>query len=194
MRLMFLLLLFLLLTGCPKIMPSSEAYLPTHGSYEGTLWSKARRDVFPEDVRQRPEDYKDQVLLWTGIVQATRLNGGTIITDYEHHYWDWVLDYGTQQQIAFLSPRGEGKFRCIQKLEYFGENFVPSLPPVGSMAIVYGTVQQLESGSIVSLDCAPLIKVLPPEKFATDVWEYGRDFVLGKDKADFKLLRVPLYK
>jgi hypothetical protein len=180
-----------LLLGCPEVAPGSKTYAPAHGSYEAGLFPQARRDVFPSDVRANPQGNRGQILLWSGIVKESLIEGALSVTMYEHHYWDWVEDYGSQQEIAFLSPRGEGSFMCKRQLSAFSKDPGASLSNPGEMAIVYGTVDGVKPDGTVVLDCAPLIKTLPAGTFATDIWDYGRKYVLSGDKADLKILRRP---
>lgn len=181
----------LAIAGCLAVTPASKAYAPPHGSFEASLFATARRDIFPDDVRQQPQAHKNEILAFTGVIRSSRIEGDFIVTDYEHHFWDWVEDYGAQRERVFLSPRGEGKFRCRQPLASFSEGRDLPLPKPGFMAIAYGAVDGVERDSTVVLRCAPLIKTLPPERFGTDIWDYGRSYLLAGDETDFRALRVP---
>ena len=116
-----------------------------------------------------------------------------MVTDYEHHYWDWIEDYGSQRQSIFLSPRGEGQFRCRQILKDFAPGADVSPMPAGYMAIVYGKLEGIDK-NVVTLYCVSWIIKVRPDYFATDIWDYGRDYLLHGDKSDFKVLRVPVFE
>src|SRR2546425_254293 len=138
-----LLAVTLLLTGCP----SSRVYHPGDAN-EQQIFSAARRDIFPEDVRTDVSRYRTQILLWSGIIREVRpvetVQGPGMEVLFEHHYWDFIEDYSIQKARAFLSPRGEGRFQAA-----FPKQHAP--PPehvrVDDMAIVYGTPERLESDS-----------------------------------------------
>lgn len=187
-------LITLILVGCPGIGASSRPYAPIPGSYEASVFPQARRDIFPEDVRKGLKSYRSTILLWTGVVKESKIVGKELKTRFKHHYWDWIEDYSTQRQIAFLSPRGEGYFECSQKIESHTVERPMNIPVADEMAIVYGSPRKVKSDGTVELDCLPAMRSLPPEKYGTDIWDYGRDYLLKKDSSDFKILRVPIYK
>lgn len=102
----------LLCSACP-FPTGSRIYHPDSDDLRG-LDSKAARDVFPDDVRHEPAAHAKQVVLWTGIVRGkTTLatpKGDVVEIHIEHHYWDFIEDFGLQRARVFLSPRGEGAF------------------------------------------------------------------------------------
>jgi len=77
---------------------------------EKETFSQARHDVFPDDVRASPGEYKSTVILWSSIVRSVDVTGAGVTITFEHHYWDFIEDFSIQKAIAFLSPRGEGLF------------------------------------------------------------------------------------
>jgi hypothetical protein len=182
-----------LLSGCPaRLVPGSRPYTPRSGE-EQALLRTARRDVFPGDVRRDLGAHAGELVGWTGIVTEKRRvehpEGVELRILIEHHYWNWREDFGTQQQVAFLSPRGEGSFQVSFIADASSED--PRFLPAGDMAVVYGTPKRLD-GDVVVLDYRGA-SWLPPRAFATDVWDYGRDFLLRQDQRDFKVLRVPIF-
>lgn len=168
----------------------SKRYSPQPGSYESELFARADSTSFPDDVRKSPKQYQEKLLRWTGVVRSARSSEALLVTDYEHHYWDWVEDYGAQRERAFVSPRGEGRFRCTQELKAFGDTS-PRLPREGAFAVVYGILDHVEKDGTVALRCAPFIKTMEPQLYSKEIWDYGRDYLLKGDKSDFKILRVP---
>jgi len=169
-----------LLAGC--IGPYSKRYAPA-GAAEEELFSKARRDVYPDDVRSNLAGYESETVLWTGIVrQVDEVEPGKYRLVVEHHYWDWIEDYSVQKEIAFLSPHGEGQFEC----RFAGKEAVSrdQIARVADMAIVYGVPRSVGTDGTVVMTC-PFWKTLRRELYATDIFEYGRN------GADLKVLRVP---
>ena len=181
-RIAILILPSIAVAGCLSIVPGSRPYTPADTA-EKQLLSQARRDVFPDDVRANPDLYRATVVLWSSIVRKVDTSEGNVTVVFEHHYWDFIEDYSARKAIAFLSPRGEGNFKAAFPL---GVKVT-----VGDMALVYGTPDKVESDGTVVL-AERSIRTLRQELYATDVWDYGRAFLLKNDMKDFKVLRVPM--
>jgi hypothetical protein len=131
------------------------------------------------------------VLLWTGIIKAvqpTQIAGGRGLRVFvEHHYWDFIEDYSIQRAIAFLSPRGEGPFEVLFAFDIPAEKVL-----VGDMAIVYGSPSGMaDDGRRILLDGA-VLRTIRRELYATDIWDYGRDWLTKQDRTDFRILRTPM--
>jgi hypothetical protein len=178
----------LLLTGCP----GSRLYRPSDAS-EQQLFSSARRDIFPEDVRADVLRYRTQMLLWSGIIREVRPvetgQGPGMEVLFEHHYWDFIEDYSVQKARAFLSPRGEGMFQASFPEQHAQ---LPEHVRVDDMAIVYGTPERLDADGRTVVLTGVRFKTFPKGLYATDIWDYGRDFLVKGDRNDFRVLRVPL--
>jgi hypothetical protein len=58
------------------------------------------------------------------------------------------------------------------------------------MALVYGVPERIEADGTIVL-AARRLRTLPQELYATDIWDYGRAFLLKGDRSDFKILRAP---
>jgi len=56
------------LCGCPGAVPGSRLYQPLP-KWEAKFFAEARRDVFPRDVRQNPQRFRDDLVVWTGIIK-----------------------------------------------------------------------------------------------------------------------------
>lgn len=190
-RLIFIVLMTILLTSCKTLAPGSRPYTPAD-QQEREILTISVRKVFPDDVRANPEKYNQTVLAWTGILdKAEWLDADQTRAKFtiKHHYWDWIEDYSVQKAVAFMSPRGEGTFNCIRSSSAKGS----VLPKIGSMAITYGIPLQVSSeNGEITLDCKT-ITFAAENWYRTDIWDYGRKFLLNGDGADFKILRVPLY-
>src|SRR5216683_3245535 len=88
---------------------SSRPYEP--GSPAGQeAYKKARKDIYPRQVRQNPTRYGDDTMAWAGIVKDVALfqsdYGPAVRVLIEHRYFDWIEDHGAQPEVYFLSPRG----------------------------------------------------------------------------------------
>ena len=183
----FVLSVALVLSGC--LGPGSKPFAP-ESPLEKQLYARAQRNVLPDDVRQNLPGYRSSIILWTGIIKViepTMIDGGAgsrLVV--EHHYWDFIQDYGRQRAIAFLSPRGEGLFEAI-----FAVDMPADKVHAEDMAIVYGIPTGLSSdGGRVLVD-GKILRVLPRDRYATDIWDYGREFLTKRDPKDFRVLRMP---
>jgi hypothetical protein len=136
--------------------------------------------------------HRSTLVAWVGVIESARwLDPTEPIAEFmiEHHYWDWIEDHSIQREVAFLSPRGEGRFTCVKRSAESKAG--DPLPPNQSMAIAYGYPEVVRSDSgVVELRCL-VISIAPREWYGTDIWDYGRDYLLHGDKSDFKVLRVP---
>jgi hypothetical protein len=187
-----------LLGGCPPLVSGSRLYRPVTSSAD--VFARGRRDVFPGDVRDGHAGAG--LVAWSGIVSRVEetATGGTRVWDLyvEHHYWDWIEDFGIQRERAFLSPRGEGPFRCRGVISEGAPTemtadanhlrVVPTLA-TGDMAIVVGEPIRVADG-VVHLRCLYL-DARPKSFYATDRWDYGRRWLLQQDRTDFRILRKP---
>lgn len=168
-------LFLVVLAGCP-IMPGSRLYEPLP-QWERQYFETARRDVFPDDVRKSPDEYKDTLVVWTGIIKTisidTEDNERVARFTIEHHYFDWIEDNGIQREKFFLSPRGEGMFAlgwAIDPARYdqFMEDFA-----VGDMIIAYGNPSMIKD-QLISFYPTFTIRPVKPQWYRTDILDYGR--------------------
>lgn len=175
----------LLLVGCTGGISGSKRY-QVLSEHEKHMFSEANRNMFPDDVRNNFTENNHSLVVWSGIVKESKWRSESkseIIIFVEHHYWDWIEDYGLQPERAFLSPRGEGMFSCARPSPK-GIKYFP-LPSVGSMAIVYGYPERIEASTqTISLKCEKVV-IKPREWYTTEKWDYGRNYLLHGDKSDF---------
>ncbi len=166
--------------GCARPAPQEEdrqarPYWP-RSEAEQEAFERARRDVFPDDVRRDPAAHAAELLLWSGILKNVEVPAGgrTVHLLVEHHYWDWIEDRG--DGLAHPSPRGEGMFECLCEFPS-PENaaaFLARPPASGRMIVVYGTPDGLTPEGVVRLHGRHFY-TFRPERFPMDVLDYGRD-------------------
>ena len=169
----------LLLTGCPP-GPYSKAYQGS-SDMERKLFTEARRDVYPDDVRRAPETFRKSTLAWPGIVVSAEPDPkdsdfSTVVV--EHHYWDWIEDHSIQRAKAFLSPRSEGTFVCHAE-----RGTLPKVDLTRAMTVAYVRPLGVKDQT---LHAACIMRFFPQDWYATDVMDYGRN---GQG---LKMLRVPM--
>ncbi len=160
---------------------SSRPYEP--GSPAGQeAYKKARKDIYPRQVRQNPTRYGDDTMAWAGIVKDVALfqsdYGPAVRVLIEHRYFDWIEDHGAQPEAYFLSPRGEGEFMIIVKPEkQFGEKEIAQLIPVGTMAVAVGKIH-VKAAQDKTRPLALLtqyFQFIDRKRYRTDVFDYGRE-------------------
>lgn len=170
--------------GCP-VGPYTRHYKPI-SEWETKAFSKANREVYPNDVRGNFAAFDSARVAWPGIVlKAEPKNQDSIIEIHfviQHHYYDWLEDFSIQQERIFLSPRGEGVFETTWWVQPTADTSVIA-QSVGNMVIVYGIPSAVHDSSIV-LD-AYYIREIERKWFATDIFDYGRP------GDSMRILRIP---
>jgi len=167
-------LLSIFLLACFPPVPGSREYKPI-SEWEKYAYGKADRNVFPNDVRADVHKYDSLRAAWPGIIlkcePVKNDSGITLNLLIEHHYYDWIEDFGAQHERIFLSPRGEGLFKTKWEIKP-DTDLEKARNSVGDMAIVYGLPIGLED-SVVVLG-AFYIREIDKQWFATDILDYGR--------------------
>ena len=90
----------------------------------------------------------------------------------EHHYYDWIEDFGSGYGTHWLSPRGEGKFKAkigfkkeeLQVREKWGA--------IGNMVIVYGMPHIVDDDSVIYINTS--IVFFAGRDYTTRMLNYGR--------------------
>jgi len=166
----------IVLSGCPGLVPGSRAYRPLP-QWEATFAAQARRDVFPNDVRQKPGEFANTLVVWTGVITNIDIfnDGSSRVVRFtvEHHYFDWIEDISIQHERFFLSPRGEGVFATAWRAESPTEQKFVAQFEDGDMLVAYGFPSSIR-GSVVGLDPAMNLRAIKPQWYRTDILDYGR--------------------
>jgi len=165
-------------------VPSAGCFAPSAGLYqpaserEFDLFARARRDVTPDTIRAADASAEPGLLAWAGVLHSVEPGpdpSSTITFKVEHHYWDWVVDYGTQTTRILLSPRGEGTFQFSltgKEAAWLADN-----AQIGDFTIVYGVPKDvLPDGTIELLYVHA--RGIPESRYALDVWDYDADFAV----------------
>jgi hypothetical protein len=179
--------LLILLSGCLPF-PHTRAYRPV-STLERQAFDRASQDVFPDDVRNAPADHSGTILVWPGVILSSEFvdHGDRVEIQLllEHHYYDWIEDFGAQRERIFLSPRGEGRLRTSWIVRKGGDTeALRKAARPGTLLILYGRPDQVADDGSISVR-AVYIRAIDPEWFRTDVMEYGRP---GQP---VRLLKVP---
>lgn len=138
---------------------------------------RARRDVYPDDVRRDLESHRVEVA-WAGLLREAVFRGAPehdMTLTIEHHYFDWIDDHSARPEHFLLSPRGEGLVRCSWPVDPSWDlDAMRAVSPPGTMIVVYGTPERVD-GAIVDLGRAAYVRSIPAEVATTTVLDYGRD-------------------
>jgi len=168
--------------GCPGIVPGSRQYRPLP-KWEARFYAQARQDVFPQDVRQNPERFKNTLIVWTGIIkriERVQHNSSPFVRFIvEHHYFDWIEDFGAQRERFFVSPRGEGYFTAIWPDSEEDFPFLEQFS-VGDFLIAYGYPSVIYNET-VGLEPTQNLRAIKPRWYRTDVLDYGRPSILQSE-------------
>ena len=156
--------------------PHTSDYQPI-SDWEQTEFDKARRDVYPDDVRENLEQYESTVVAWPGIILESTIEEREedieVTFVLEHHYYDWLEDYSVQREKIFLSPRGEGLFKTswlLKKDADLAEIREASGP--GNLAIVYGIPERMDADAVVVK--STYVRAIDEQWYTTEMLDYGR--------------------
>lgn len=173
-RLGILASLLILLSGC---LPGSRVYRPV-SAWEQQAFDHANRNIFPDDVKTSLANYQYSTIAWPGIVLENKFidhpDAVEIQFVLEHHYYDWIEDFGMQRERIFLSPRGEGSFRTswfIKKESNLEE--MKTFSSVGNLVIVYGTPTKINDDKSIMVKCT-YIRGIDKQWYRADMLDYGR--------------------
>jgi hypothetical protein len=167
-----------LLAGC------SAANLPysPQSDPDGIEFANDSLDVYPDDVRQDPSQYRHTPVAWAGIIRqsdAEEFGDGLIRihTTFDHHYYDWEHNSGSDLPTYDLSPRGEGQFKMewiVQKIDPdAGATDAQKYAAPGKMAIVYGVPEGVDADGVVKLRYRYL-RMIDAGQYSTGEFDYGR--------------------
>ena len=168
--------LVILTAGCPGLVPGSRQYQPLP-KFEAGYFSTARRDVFPNDARKHPDQYTNTLVVWTGVItkMETVTNDAAthfVVFTVEHHYFDWVEDFGVQREHFFLSPRSEGVFQVGWIDQSPDDQRFLKQFSVGDMLVAYGYPQMHHDR--LGLNPTMNLRAFKPRWYRMDVFDYGR--------------------
>jgi len=174
-RVLGLLIALVFSQGC--FAPSAGLYRPA-SEEEYALFARARRDITPDSIRSGSESPAPDLVVWAGILQSLEPGSdpsSEVTVRVEHHYWDWVIDYGTQSTKILLSPGGEGVFEF--QLTGAGAEWLRDHAQIGDFTIVYGVPQDVRPDGVIQLRYVHSLG-MPKSRYSLDVWDYDGDFAL----------------
>jgi hypothetical protein len=184
-----------------KMLMSSNPYKPD--DWERPYYDSSIKTVFPSDLIRSPENYKDKLIHLIGIVDSVYISNtdSTVIATFllDNKYWDYIEDYSIQDEVMFISEKGDGKFWVT--LTGIQPGLVESIRKFADeqkLFFVYGNFKGLSNGYPVL--AAQQIKYIDYEFYTTHIFYYEvernkkGDVVVGKkgkvQLTNFKFLKI----
>jgi hypothetical protein len=171
------LLMILVLPGCVLLGPvaGSRSYTP-HSDQEKAEFEKADRGIYPDDIRRDASKLRTTTIAWPGIIRETSFveedDHVQMFLFVEHHYYDWIQDFGTYHGTYWLSPRGEGVFKTGIRFDKADLAKRKKWGSVGNMVIVYGTPGMVDTENIVYINATYIVFL--GGNYNTYKLDYGR--------------------
>lgn len=177
---------------------SSNPYKPD--DWEKPFYDSAIKTAFPSDLMKYPEKYMDKSIHLIGVVDSVVVDENNRVTFLlNNKYWDYIEDYSIQDEVMFVSEKGDGKF-LVTLSEINPEQLeeVKRFPEEKKLFLVYGNFEGIKD-SHPALS-AQQVKYIDYELYTTNVFSYevlrnksGNVMTDKKGKVqmtDFKFLKV----
>jgi hypothetical protein len=156
-----------------KIGMSSNSYKPD--DWEKPYYDSSIRTVFPSDLAKFPEKYTNKLIHLIGIVDSvyagTKDDANTVSFLLDNKYWDYIEDYSIQDEIMFVSEKGDGKFFVtLTNVPSDQLESLKSFPTEQKLFLVYGNFKEIaNSYPVIS---AQQIKFIDYEFYSTKIFSY----------------------
>jgi hypothetical protein len=158
------------------LAPGSRPYEPV-SARESAFFTRAARDVYPDDVRHDLDRYRKTLVSWAGVVrsfQVSKEDDATVLRfDVEHRYFDWIEDVGLQKARYFLARKGEGAFRAAWSMAHEAFRAASKELHEGDMLVVYGYPAEIR-GEVVGLFPTEYVRLIGAELYDDGRLDYGR--------------------
>jgi hypothetical protein len=181
-----------------KIGMSSNLYRPD--KWEQPYYDSSMKNVFPSDLLRFPEKYQGKFIHLIGVVDSVVVdenNGVSFLLD--NKYWDYVEDYSIQDEVMFVSEKGDGRFWVrVPGISPEQMEEVKRFPAEKKLFLLYGTFSEVVNNHPVLT--AQQVKYIDYELYTTKVFYYeilrNKDGEVATDKkgkaqiTNFKFLKV----
>jgi len=184
-----------------KMLMSSNPYKPD--GWEKPYYDSSIKTAFPSDLIKSPDNYKDKLIHLIGIVDSvyiTNTDSTTAATFLlDNKYWDYTEDYSIQDEVMFVSEKGDGKFWItLPDIKPELAESIRKFADEQKLFFVYGNFKDLSNG--YPMLAAQQIKYIDYEFYTTHVFYYEierdkkGDVVVGKkgkvQLTNFKFLKI----
>lgn len=153
--------------------------------WEKSLYDKSEKIIFPSDINKNPEAFKGKLIHWIGIVKNVSVsvkNDTSVITILlDNKYWDYIEDYSIQDEVMFISPKGDGQFKVMVNSIKLTDREIESIKKFSNenkLLLCYGLMISCENG-VPILDAKGL-KIVDYKLYSTKIFSYE----IERDKND----------
>ena len=153
-----------------KLFMQSKPYKPD--VWEKPLYENSMTTAFPSDLIKSPEKYKGGLIHLIGVVDSVSVDENNKVTFLlNNKYWDYIEDYSIQDEVMFVSEKGDGKF-WVTLIDISPEQLeeVKRFPAEKKLFLVYGTFKEVANNYPV-LE-AQQVKYIDYELYTTTVFSY----------------------
>lgn len=153
-----------------KLFMHSNPYKPD--DWEKPYYDSALKTVFPSDLVKQPDRYQDKMIHLMGVVEGVLIDSNNVVTvQLENKYWDYTEDYSIQDEVMFVSEKGEGSFR-VTLYPISAEQLanIKDFVAQKKLFLVYGTFKGLANN--YPLLAAQQVKYIDYELYTTRVFSY----------------------
>ncbi|WP_028973198.1 hypothetical protein [Spirochaeta cellobiosiphila] len=160
----------------PRIGAGSRIYEP-QSEWEQAVYDESTFDVWPDDVRDSIETFKDTSVAWAGVVEKYFIDEQEeyIVLNFyaKHHYYDWIEDFGPENKPIKLSPSGEGYFLSYFLFKKGTDMDEMTAGLIGDCIISYGKPAHIEEDGTIQLE-SDYVRLIP-KNFVSIWFNYGRE-------------------
>lgn len=156
-----------------KAFMHSNPYKPDN--WEKPYFERAIKSAFPSDLQKYPETYAGKLIHLLGIVESVYFetkDGATMaVFLLENKYWDYVEDYSIQDEIMFVSEKGDGKFLvAVKGIDPEQVENIRQFAQEKKLFLVYGDLQN--STQQYPYIVAHKVKYIDYDFYTTKVFSY----------------------
>jgi hypothetical protein len=156
-----------------KIGISSNPYKPDN--WEKPYYDSSIKAAFPSDLARFPDKFTNKLVHLIGIVASVYIDpkdsAHTVRFLLDNKYWDYIEDYSIQDEVMFVSEKGDGKFYVV--LENVNPDDLKSIknfPAEQKLFLVYGNFKEMSNNYPVII--AQQIKFIDYEFYSTKIFSY----------------------
>lgn len=156
-----------------KVLMSSNSYKPD--DWEKLYFDSSIKTAFPSDLNKFPEKYENKLVHLIGIVDSVYIdNKDSVATAtflLDNKYWDYIEDYSIQDEVIFVSEKGDGRFLVtLSNIKNDEANNFKSFASEKKLFLVYGIFKgSINKYPVIS---AQQIKYIDYELYTTNVFSY----------------------
>jgi hypothetical protein len=183
-----------------KFSMSSKPYKPD--AWEKPYFNNSIKTAFPSHLVKFPEKYTNKLIHLIGIADSVTVDAtGSLPVAHillDNRYWDYTEDYSIQDEVMFISDKGDGKFSVtLTGLTTEQFELIKTFPAEKKLLFVYGNYK--ETVNEVPVIDAVQIKFIDYKWYTDKIFSYeperDKDGNVATDKnGKIKLTNFKFYK